>query len=100
MRRECLEGRRGSLVAREVCLLMGDRAIADIYQALKSLRMAGLVRFSAGSKRRMEIVPGAPAAVFDGRGRSASSAANLKRNTRASMGTTRPVKGRAIVRDA
>ena len=97
MRREILDGRRGWMTAREVCLLVGDRNEADIYQALKSLRANGCVRFLEGSSRLMEIAPGAPDVAQDGRGRSAASRANLKRNTRASMASARPVRGRRII---
>lgn len=106
MRREILEGRRASILARDVYLLMGDIDLGSVYSACKALRAAGLVRFVRGSSRRMELAPGAPEVIFDGRGRGASSLANLKysgarikRNTKASMATARRVKGRGFVRD-
>jgi hypothetical protein len=105
MRRECLDGRRVAITAREVYLLIADRTLADVYQAVKSLRVAGLVRFVAGSRRLMEIAPGAPEWVEDGRGRAPGSVAARgellvrRRNNRASMSTPRPVRGRAIVAD-
>lgn len=106
MRRELLDGRRGAMLARDVYLLMGGVNLGSVYRAVHALRQAGLVRFAEGSCRLMEIAPGAPPAIFDGRGRGYASLVNLKyfgaqvkRNTRASMATPRRIKGRSFVKD-
>lgn len=106
MRRETIEGQRGSIIARDVYLLMGGVDLGSIYSACKALRQAGLVRFIEGSCRQMEIAPGAPEAIFDQRGRGYTSLVNLKyfgdqvkRNTKASMSTPRRIKGRSFVKD-
>lgn len=97
-----MDGRHPSVVARDVCMLMGDRNLDVIYQALKALRRDGVIRFCEGSRRNMELAPGAPASIADARGRSVASLANLKyvkRNTRASMATPKAVRGRRFATD-
>lgn len=102
-RRETIDGRRPHLIARDVYLLMGNVALGSVYIALKALRRKGIIRFALGSFRNMELAPGAPERLDDGRGMSLGSAAALrafgpqKRNNRASMATAKPVRGRRIV---
>lgn len=101
VRRELVDARRPYVTAGGIYLLMGNLPLESVYIALKGLRRKGLLRF-AGAKR-MELAPGAPACCDDGRGHSPGSVqarqaiVARRRNTRASMGTSRPVRGRAIV---
>lgn len=102
-RRETIDGRRQHLIARDVYLLMGNTALRSVYKSLEALRRDRIIRFVDGSCRRMELAPGAPERLDDGRGMSLGSAAALrafgprKRNNRASMATPKPVRGRRIV---
>jgi hypothetical protein len=99
VRHQLVAAQRPFVVASDVYQLVGDRSHDDVRQALKVLRQAGVVRYAEGSKRRMELAPQAPQTFMDGRGRAPGSLNALKRNSRASMATPRPVGGRNFVRD-